>query len=168
MRCHLFFPPPIILPLKMGCYLVTSGYVVFFLMILLFHWTPPPLFPSHPLTSPTMSVCVTWSDPLMDWKFMLKKKSLVHPLRLSLSESQNKRRRRHTAPLMATLGSATKVSLNRLMHHFAFVHHDRELCMCVCMSMVLFHPVLLSPNGCTIGWALLSRVHYPTYSMDHF
>lgn len=50
-------------------------------------------------------------------------------LRLSLSENQNKRWRRHTAPLMATLGSATKVSLNRLVHHFAFVHHDRELCV---------------------------------------
>lgn len=161
-------PPtlPIILPLKIGCYLVTSGYVVFFPMILLFHWTPPPLFPSHPLTSPTMSVCVTRSDPLMDWKFMLEKKKSSSPPSPSLSESQNKRRRRHTAPLMATLGSATEVSLNRLVHHFAFVHHDRELC--VCMSMVLFHPVLLSPNGCTIGWALLSRVHYATYSMDHF
>lgn len=30
---------------------------------------------------------------------------------------------------MATLGSATKVSLNRLVHHFAFVRHDRELCV---------------------------------------
>lgn len=150
MRCHL--PPtlPIILPLKTGCYLVTSGYVVFFPMILLFHWTPPPLFPSHPLTSPTMSVCVTRSDPLMDWKFMLEKKKVPRssPPSLSLSESQNKRRRRHTAPLMATLGSATEVSLNRLVHHFAFVHHDRELCVCVCQwsfSTLCFYPQMDVP-----------------------
>ena len=86
-------------------------------------------------------------------------KSLAPPPRPSPSEIQNKRWRRHTAPLMATLGSATKVSLNRLMHHFAFVHHDRELCV---RHWSFFHPVLLSPDGCAIGRALPSRVHYPT------
>lgn len=76
----------------------------------------------------------------------IEKKSLVPPLRLSLSESQNKRRRRPTVPLMATLGSATKVSLNRLMHHFAFVHHDRELCVCQwSFSTLCFYPQMDVP-----------------------
>lgn len=81
-----------------------------------------------------------------------KKVPRSSPPSLSLSESQNKRRRRHTAPLMATLGSATEVSLNRLVHHFAFVHHDRELCVCVCVyvcqwsfSTLCFYPQMDVP-----------------------
>lgn len=89
--------------------------------------TTIPLSPSY--FSRHVSPC-DMVGPLMDWKFMLKILPLLLLLRLPLSENQNKRWRRHTAPLMATLGSATKVSLNRLVHHFAFVHHDRELCVC--------------------------------------
>lgn len=149
-----------------GCYLVTSGDVFSlpndsFVALNAAAAATIPLSPSYFSHRVRLRDMVRPSNGL---EFTLwGKKSLVPPLRPPQSENQNKRWRRHTAPLMATLGSATTVSLNRLMHHFAFVPHNRDLCVCVCVcrALILFHPVLLSLNGCSSGWALPSRVHFP-------
>lgn len=136
----------------------------------------PPLLPSWGLFCFLEHCCYFALTFLLAWRvghgqppnglqIHIETESLVSPLSVALSETQNKRWRQHTAPLMAALGSATKVSLNCLMHHFGFVHHDRELCV---RREVFIHHVLLSPNGCTIGLPLISGVHYATYTMDIF
>lgn len=58
-------------------------------------------------------------------------------------ENQNKRWQRHTAPLMAALGSATDVSLNCLVHHFGFVQRDSGV---VCAAAILVHPFCFYPQ----------------------
>lgn len=111
-----------------------------------------------PLTLSLLQPCLSvWhGQPPNGLEIHVEKKSLVPPLHLSLSENQNKRWRQHTAPLMATLGSATKVSLNRLVHHFGFVHHDRDLCVRQWFSSTLcFYPQMDVP---LVGLLLLECI----------
>lgn len=110
--------------------------------------------PPHTLFLPCPCLRVWHGQPLNGLQIHAEKKSRVPPPPPRPSLSQ-KTKTRHTMLLMAALGSATKVSLNRLVHHFGFVHHDRELCVHQWSSSTLcFYPQMDVP----FGWALTSKV----------
>lgn len=129
MRCHDF---PIIVFSTSTDGLLFSDIFIFFIFLLMILFVSLNATITIPLSPSYFSRHVCPCDmvsPLMDWKFMLKKVPHSSSSVALCQKNQSKRWWRHTAPLMATLGSATKVSLNRLVHHFAFVRHDRELCV---------------------------------------
>lgn len=97
---------------------------------------PPSFFSHHVYQCDMVSL-------LMDWKLMLKKV----PCPSSPSPSVRKTEIRWwqcTVSLMVILGSATKVSLNQLVHHCVFVHHGRDLCVWQ-WSTLCFYPQMDEP-----------------------